>query len=74
MSRAHIEIKHQTRRLGQLLDEIDPRDVDESDLVELRGVLYGLSAILRLHTTQEDESFLSLGEETPLTKTPPSSR
>jgi hypothetical protein len=26
-------------------------------------VLYGLYAILRLHTVQEDEAYLSLGEE-----------
>jgi len=25
-------------------------------------VLYGLDAILRLHTTQEDETYLSLGD------------
>jgi hypothetical protein len=29
---------------------------------DLRSVLYGLDAILRLHTTQEDETYLSLGD------------
>jgi hypothetical protein len=28
----------------------------------LRGVVYGLYAILRLHTAQEDETYLSLGD------------
>ncbi len=68
MSRAHVEIKHQVRRLGQLLDALDEEGAEESDLVELRGILYGLSAILTLHTTQEDENFLSLGEEAPSLK------
>ena len=30
----------------------------------LRAVLYGLHAILRLHTVQEDETYLSLGDST----------
>jgi heavy metal translocating P-type ATPase len=63
MSRAHVEIAHQTRRLGQLLDDIGPEEPDEEDLIELRRLLYGLDAVLRLHTTQEEESYLSLGEE-----------
>jgi len=32
------------------------------DLADLRSLLYGLHAILRLHTAQEDESYLSLGD------------
>jgi heavy metal translocating P-type ATPase len=62
MSRAHIEIKHQIRRLGQLLDDIDADEVDDADIIELRGILYGLHAILQLHTAQEDEDFLSLAD------------
>ncbi len=60
MNRAHVEIKHQIRRLGQLLADIEPDDVVDADITELRGILYGLHAILKLHTTQEDEDFLSL--------------
>jgi heavy metal translocating P-type ATPase len=59
MSRAHVEIKHEIRRLGQLLDDIEPDGVDAADINELRGLLYGLHAILKLHTAQEDEDFLS---------------
>ena len=62
MSRAHVEIAHRIRRLGQLLDEIGS-DCDNMDLTELRGMLYGLHAILKLHTAQEDENYLSLGED-----------
>ena len=63
MSRAHIEITHQIRRLGQLIDDIGPDGVDEVDLTELRSALYGLHAILKLHTAQEDENYLSLADE-----------
>jgi len=60
MNRAQIEIMHQIRRLGQLLEDIEPAEVDGNDIGELRGILYGLYAILKLHTAQEDEDFLSL--------------
>jgi iron-sulfur cluster repair protein YtfE (RIC family) len=60
MSRAHVEIKHQIRILGQLLEDIEPDGVDGADITELRALLYGLHAILKLHTAQEDEDFLSL--------------
>jgi len=62
MSRAHAEIAYQISRLGRLLDDIGDRPPDEADLADLRGILYGLHAILRLHTVQEDETYLSLGE------------
>ena len=62
MSRAHAEIAHQIARLGRLLDDIGNQDPDEADLADLRRMLYGLDAILRLHTAQEDETYLSLGD------------
>lgn len=60
MSRAHAEIFHLIRRLGLLLDQIDPAEPDHDDLLEVRRVLYGLDAILRLHFAQEEEGYLSL--------------
>jgi hypothetical protein len=33
------------------------------DLVDLDRVLYGLDAILRLHVAQEEELYVSLGDE-----------
>jgi len=63
MSRAHVEIAHQIRRLGQYIEEIDPVGPDEGDVNELRSLLYGLCAILTLHTSQEEESFFSLADE-----------
>ena len=62
MSRAHAEIGYQIARLGRLIDDIGDRAPDQDDLADLRGVLYGLHAILRLHTVQEDETYLSLGD------------
>jgi soluble P-type ATPase len=62
MSRAHVEIAHQTRRLGQLIDDIGPAGPDDADIADLRSLLYGLHAILRLHTAQEEESYLSLDD------------
>ena len=74
MSRAHIEITHQIRRLGQLIDDIGPDGVDEVDLTELRSLLYGLYAILKLHTAQEDENYLSLADEPRQERRVPESR
>ena len=62
MSRAHAEISHLVRRLGRLLDDVEPGGPDDADIAELRRILYGLYAILRLHTSQEEESYLSLAE------------
>ena len=67
MSRAHAEIAVQIARLGRLIDDIGDRDPDEADIADLRGILYGLHAILRLHTVQEDETYLSLGDSTDAT-------
>lgn len=63
MSRAHAEIAYQTVRLGRLLEDIGAGEPGEADITELRRILYGLYAILRLHTAQEDEAYLFLGDE-----------
>jgi heavy metal translocating P-type ATPase len=62
MSRAHAEIAYQIARLGRLIDDIGTRAPDEEDIADLRSVLYGLHAVLRLHTVQEDETYLSLAD------------
>jgi soluble P-type ATPase len=71
MTRAHVEITHQVRRLGQILAEIGPDGPDGDDITELRGVLYGLHAVLRLHTAQEEESYLSLGDASDVVEVAP---
>jgi hypothetical protein len=62
MSRAHAEIAYQISRLGRLLDDIGDEPPDSADLTDLRSLLYGLEAILRLHTTQEEETYLVLDD------------
>jgi hypothetical protein len=42
MSRAHAEIAVQIARLGRLADDIGDREPDDTDVTELRGILYGL--------------------------------
>jgi heavy metal translocating P-type ATPase len=69
MSRAHLEIAHLVRLYGRLLDELPDRfsaregpvgPLTADDLRDLRRVLYGLHAILRLHFAQEEEQYLPL--------------
>jgi hypothetical protein len=62
MSRAHLEIAHLTRLYGRLMDELSGTEgpLAHDDLRDLRRVLYGLHAILRLHFAQEEEQYLPL--------------
>lgn len=62
MSRAHAEIVHQTRVFCRLLEDLAPEGPQAEDLPELRKLLYGLYAILRLHFAQENADYLSLIE------------
>jgi iron-sulfur cluster repair protein YtfE (RIC family) len=59
LSRTHAEIEHQVTRLRRLLADLTD-DVEPEDVVELRGLLYGLYAVLRLHNAQEEEGAFSL--------------
>jgi heavy metal translocating P-type ATPase len=63
LSRSHAEIEHQVGRLSRLLSDLDAEAVDTEDIVELRALLYGLYAILRLHDAQEEEGAFSLVPE-----------
>jgi Hemerythrin HHE cation binding domain len=60
LSRTHAEIEHQVGRLRRLLDNTEPDAVTEEDVVELRRMLYGLYAVLRLHNAQEEEGAFAL--------------
>jgi heavy metal translocating P-type ATPase len=68
MSRTHVEVDHLVRRLGHLLDELPAEGPDLEDVMEIRRILYGLHAILRLHFAQEEEGYLSLAEPEPRTE------
>ena len=63
MSRAHGEILHQIRLLGRLLDQIGAGPPGAAEVADLRRLLFGLYAVLRLHTQQEEEYYLSLAED-----------
>ncbi|MGV8976704.1 MAG: heavy metal translocating P-type ATPase [Cellulomonas sp.] len=60
LSRTHAEIEHQVSRLRRLLRDVDNDTVQPEDVVELRRLLYGLYAVLRLHHAQEEEGAFSL--------------
>ena len=65
MQREHVEIAHQVRRLGRLLDGIDVDAPDDEDILDLRRLLYGLYAVLRLHFAKEDERYFSFADDMP---------
>jgi heavy metal translocating P-type ATPase len=60
LSRTHAEIEHQVARLRHVLDDIGDTPPEPEDVVDLRRLLYGLYAILRLHNAQEEEEAFSL--------------
>jgi heavy metal translocating P-type ATPase len=60
MSRTHAEIEHQVVKLRRLLVGLDDDTTQPEDVVELRRLLYGLYAVLRLHNAQEEEGAFSL--------------
>jgi heavy metal translocating P-type ATPase len=64
MTRAHLEIDHLSRVFVHLVDDVPPEGPAVEDLVDLRRVLYGLHAILRLHFAQEEEAYSWLASET----------
>ncbi len=60
LSRTHAEIEQQISRLRRLLAGTGDADVTAEDVIELRRLLYGLYAVLRLHNAQEDEGAVGL--------------
>jgi soluble P-type ATPase len=65
MARAHVEISHLARVFRQLLEELPEEGPGPDDITDLRRVLYGLHAILRLHFAQEEEAYAWLASEEP---------
>ena len=68
MVRAHLEIAHMVNILGQHLGELPPDGPAVEDIQDLRRVLYGLYAILRLHFDQEEEAYLALMNARPVAR------
>jgi len=65
LHRTHTEIFHLVRFVDRLVGELAETGPGPEDLTDLRRLLYGLDAILRLHMAQEEELYLSLGDEHP---------
>jgi heavy metal translocating P-type ATPase len=62
LHRTHTEIFHLVRLVDRLVDELPEEGPGPEDLTDLRRVLYGLDAILRLHMAQEEELYAVLGD------------
>jgi heavy metal translocating P-type ATPase len=65
LSRTHAEIEHQISRLRKLVTGLTDENAQPEDVVELRRLLYGLYAVLRLHNALEDEDASRLVPTTP---------
>ena len=65
LHRTHTEIFHLIRLADRLVADIPEEGPAPEDLNDLRRVLYGLDAILRLHMAQEEELYMALGDEHP---------
>ncbi len=63
MSRTHQEIFHLARLLDLLLHELPAEGPEPEDLPDLRRLLYGLHAVLRLHFAQEEELYQSVTDD-----------
>ena len=70
LHRTHTEIFHLIRLADRLVQDIPEEGPAPEDLNDLRRVLYGLDAILRLHMAQEEELYLALGDEHPTAREP----
>jgi hypothetical protein len=70
LHRTHTEIFHLVRFMDRLVAEVPEEGPGPEDLTDLRRVLYGMDAILRLHIAQEEELYVALGDEHPLAPVP----
>lgn len=70
LHRTHTEIFHLIRLADRMVAELPEEGPAPEDLNDLRRVLYGLDAILRLHLAQEEERYMALGDEHPTAATP----
>ena len=65
MHGTHTEIFRLIRLFDRLVRDLPEDGPTTDDRLDLRRVLYGLDAILRLHMAQEEELYVSLGDEGP---------
>ena len=62
LSRTHQEIFQLGRTLELLVADLPAAGPGPDELPDIRGVLYGLHAVLRLHFAQEEELYQSVSE------------
>lgn len=60
MSRDHVEVGRLTAELAALRDALAAGQVGEGEARNLRRVLYGLYALVRLHFAKEEEVYLPI--------------
>ena len=60
MSRDHVEIARMVEELGTLAKGLGADGIDPSATRELRRLLYGLHAVVRLHFLKEEEVYLPI--------------
>ena len=60
MSREHTEVMSLTHQLVALRKQIDERAPSAAESRDLRRILYGLYALVRVHFTNEEEVYLPL--------------
>ena len=65
LHRTHTEIFHLVRLMDRLVDGDRAGGPGAGGPQDLRRVLYGLDAILRLHMAQEEELYMTLGDDHP---------
>lgn len=63
MSRDHTEVGRLTEELGLLLQSLGPGMVGEAAKNNIRRVLYGLYALVKVHFAKEEEIYLPLLDE-----------
>ena len=57
MSRAHREIIHLARLLGQLADGLTPEDADRYLIRDAQRVIESIEALVRIHNAQEEDIY-----------------
>jgi heavy metal translocating P-type ATPase len=57
MSRAHREIIHLARLLGQLVDGLKPNDADRYLIRDAQRVIESIEALVRIHNAQEEDIY-----------------
>jgi len=62
MHRTHREVQRLGHLLGRMVADLPPEGPDARACNDLRRLLYGLEAILRLHFVQENEIYFGLAE------------